>query len=110
MTVSIKELTFDTIIGLLDFERVTPQKVIVDCEIDYDYESKDAFINYALVAELIKTTMHKEQFELIETALIVLINDIKTNFPLSKKVSLKITKPTIIDDCKVSVSHFKSFL
>jgi len=110
LIVSIKELTFDTIIGLLDFERVTPQQVIIDAHIDYDYETKEAFINYALVVELIKATMHKEKFELIETALTVLINDIKTNFPLSKKVSLKITKPTIIDDCKVSVSHSKSFL
>ena len=110
MIISIKEHTFDTIIGLLDFERITPQKVIVDCDIDYTYQDKDDFINYALVVQLIESTMHKEQFELIETALTVLIHEIKSNFPLAQNISLTVTKPDIIDNCKVSVTHKSAFL
>ena len=110
MTISIKEHSFKTIIGLLDFERVTPQKVIIEASIDYDFLNQESFINYALVVELIETIMQKEKFELIETALIVLIDEIKSNFPLTKKLALTITKPDIINNCQVSVSHQKSFL
>ena len=110
MTISIKEHSFETIIGLLDFERITPQKVIIEASIDYDYVNQESFINYALVVELIEAIMQKEKFELIETALIVLINEIKSNFPLTQQLTLTITKPDIIDNCQVSVSHKKSFL
>lgn len=110
MIITIKELIFETIIGLLDFERITPQKVSIDCHIHYDYKDENSYINYALVTEFIETTMHKNQFELIETALLTIIDGIKENFPLSKKISLSITKPDIIDNAIVSVSYEKSFL
>ena len=110
MTISIKQLTFKTIIGLLDHERVTPQTVIIDCDISYSYEHDDTFIDYALVVNLIESTMNKKKFKLIETALTVLINEIKSNFTLSQSISLTITKPDIIDNCQVSVSFQKSFL
>jgi len=32
MTIHVEALTFDVIIGLLDFERDKPQKVIIDLE------------------------------------------------------------------------------
>jgi 7,8-dihydroneopterin aldolase/epimerase/oxygenase len=110
MIVRIKDLRFDTIIGLLDFERTTPQSVIIECNINYEYSDKEHFINYAVVAKLIEDTMHKEAFELIETALTVIINDIKSNFPLADSIYLSITKPDILDNCEVSVALEKSFL
>ena len=110
MIITIADLRFKTIIGLLDHERLHPQEVIIECHIEYDYENKDQFINYALVAELIENTMHKEEFELIETALAVLINDIKANFTQAHKINLSITKPDIIANCEVSVRYQKSFL
>ena len=44
MTIHIEDLRFKCIIGLLEFERHTPQEVIVTLELDYDYT--DTFINY----------------------------------------------------------------
>ena len=38
MTIHIEALTFDVIIGLLDFERDRPQRVIIDIEASYDYK------------------------------------------------------------------------
>jgi dihydroneopterin aldolase len=110
LIVSIKQLSFKTIIGILDHERITPQRVIVDCDIEYDYSSDTDFINYALVAELIQKTMHKEKFELIETALLILIQEIKKKFSISHSIALSIAKPDIVDNCQVSVSLKKSFL
>lgn len=110
MIISIKELTFDTIIGLLDFERVTKQKIIINCHINYSFKNESSFINYADVTQLIETIMNREKFKLIETALIVLIDEIKKTFSLSERITLTITKPDIINNCHVSVSHEKSFL
>ncbi|MDD2265402.1 dihydroneopterin aldolase [Sulfuricurvum sp.] len=104
MKILIENLTFDTIIGILEHERTTAQKVHIDCIIDYPY-SEGHFINYAEVAEMIETTMHKERFELIETALEVLNATLKEHFPLIKELLLTIRKPTILPNCSVGVQH-----
>ena len=40
MTIHIESLTFETIIGLLDFEKERPQRVIIDLRASYDYEKE----------------------------------------------------------------------
>jgi len=107
MTIEITALEFQTIIGILDFERSTPQRVRVDCHIDYDYV--DTFINYALVAEQIETIMKEEKFELIEEALLRLKTSLKEHFPLIKRLFLKISKPDILDNCEVSLSETTNY-
>ncbi|MDQ7085509.1 MAG: dihydroneopterin aldolase [Sulfurovum sp.] len=69
MTIHIEALTFDVIIGLLDFERETPQSVILNIQLDYPYEAH-AFINYAHIVSLVQATLHKERYELLEEALL----------------------------------------
>ncbi|MCX6073525.1 MAG: dihydroneopterin aldolase [Campylobacterales bacterium] len=106
MKILIEHLTFETIIGILDFERLNPQKVEIDCIIDYIY-TKNHFINYADVVAHIETTMQREKFELIETALKVLSLSLKTFFPLITELSLTIRKPNILLNCTVGVqNHF----
>jgi len=107
LRIYIEDLTFKCIIGILDFERVKPQKVILNIELDYDY--KKEFINYAQVVELVKSRMKKKKFLLIEDALKDLGKNIKKKFPQTNRVNLKITKPSILPDCKVSVSNTFSF-
>ena len=107
MTIHIEDLHFKCIIGILHFERVEPQDVIVDITIDYDYV--DEFINYAEVTDLIKTSMKKSEFLLIEDALSSLNIKLKEKFPLINTLYLKITKPSILPNCTVSVSDFHSF-
>ena len=53
MTIHIDDLQFDVIIGLLDFERDRPQRVIIDLEASYAYSNED-FINYADMVFLIQ--------------------------------------------------------
>ena len=43
MKIEIEQLTFKCIIGILDFERVKKQKVIINLSFDYDF-GKDNFI------------------------------------------------------------------
>ncbi|MEA3384687.1 MAG: dihydroneopterin aldolase [Campylobacterota bacterium] len=101
MRVYINDLKFKAIIGILDFERVKAQKVIVDIEFDYDFDGK-FFVDYSKVSTYIKNKMIKNKYYLIEDALIDIKRSLKKKYKL-QKIKLKITKPTILDDCIVSV-------
>jgi len=103
----IEDLKFQTIIGILDFERETPQDVIINLEIKYNYT--DEFINYAEVASHIKESMIRQQFSLIEDALSTLSKSLKKEFQQILSLDLKITKPSILPDCIVSVSKISTF-
>lgn len=107
MTITISDLTFDAIIGILDHERLTPQRVIVDTAITYSYAGE--FINYADVAEHIKNEVRRKQFELIEEALESLRESLKTTFPRIETLTLQLSKPDILADCRVSVSETYKF-
>jgi dihydroneopterin aldolase len=107
MTITISELTFNAIIGLLDFERVKEQKVIVDCVIDYRYEK--TFLDYSTIAALIEQELKTRQFELIEEALLHLETVLFETFPQILILELKISKPDILRNCTVSVSNKRIF-
>ncbi len=109
MTIRIENLTFETIIGIQGFERTTPQRVQIDCTIYYPY-SEGNFINYAEVTQLIETTMEREQFELIETALAFLGTTLKETFPSIETLTLIIRKPDILPNCTVGVEQTYSFV
>jgi 7,8-dihydroneopterin aldolase/epimerase/oxygenase len=103
MTVHIEELTFKCIIGILDFERIKKQKIIIDMSFEYDY-SNGIFIDYSEVSNLIKSTMKKEKFELIEEA-IIFIEALLYKMYKINNLKIKISKPTILKDCIVSLSN-----
>lgn len=107
MKIYVEDLRFRCIIGILDFERKNEQDVIVNLEIDYDFVS--TFINYADVVELIKSTMKTNKFLLIEDALQNLSQNLKNNFSAIKSLNMKITKPSILSDCSVSVGNSYCF-
>ena len=107
MTIHIEDLKFQAIIGILDFERVTPQDIIIDLTIAYNF--KDEFINYADVATLIKKEMQKKQFLLLEDALEEISKTLQNKFSKINTLNLKITKPSIMTDCRVSLSETYKF-
>ncbi len=107
MTIHIEDLKFQAIIGILDFERTTPQDVIINLTIVYDYV--DEFINYAHVVSEIKNEMQKKQFYLLEDALAEISKTLQNKFSKINTLNLKITKPSIMPDCKVSLSEIYKF-
>ena len=107
MQIHIEDLKFQCIIGILDFERIHVQDVIVNLTLDYLYT--DSFINYAEVASLIKSFMLQKKFLLIEDALNELSQKLRKEFQDINTLHLKITKPSILPDCKVSVSNSFKF-
>lgn len=107
MVIHIEDLKFQCIIGILDFERVTEQDLLINITIDYKFRNE--FINYAEVTQLIKSHIIENRFLLIEDALSSLSTKLKEIFPLINRLNLKITKPSILPDCKVSVSNTYDF-
>ena len=108
MTIHIDDLMFETIIGLLDFERDRPQRVIVDLEASYDY-ANEAFINYAELVLLIQSELREKKYALLEEALLGVKNRLYTTYPQLKTLKLKISKPDILDDCSVALSNSWKF-
>jgi len=107
MTIHVEDLKFQCIIGILDFERETPQDIIINVSIEYQFG--DNFIDYAKVTELIKKIVIEEKFLLIEDAIKNLSKKLKESFPQIDTLNIKITKPSILPDCKVSVSSIEKF-
>jgi len=107
MIIHVENLKFQCIIGILDFERTSPQDVIINIHINYDY--KKNFIDYAKVVLFIKELMIKNEFYLIEDALKEISLKLNKEFKTIKSIDLKITKPSILPDCMVSVSDFTIF-
>lgn len=103
MKIDVENLEFKCIIGILDLERVKKQKVIINLSFEYDF-SNDDFIDYSEVVDLIKQTMKKEKFKLIEDAIIYLTKLLNLTYEI-KNLKLKISKPTILKDCIVSLSN-----
>ncbi|WP_457750389.1 dihydroneopterin aldolase [Sulfurimonas sp.] len=107
MKIYIENLHFTCIIGILDFERENEQEVIINTEIEYLFHKE--FINYAEVVDFIKTRMINQKFFLIEDAIQDLSFELKNKFPQIDTLFLKITKPSILPDCVVSVSDTINF-
>ena len=103
MKIEISDLTFKCIIGILDFERTKKQKVIVNISFEYNF-SKDLFIDYSEISQLIKTTMKKEKFLLLEDAILHLESLLINTYQISN-LYIKISKPNILKNCVVSLSN-----
>ena len=108
MTIHIEDLTFDVIIGLLDFERETPQRVIINVTAEYEYSNQD-FINYADIVLLIEDTLKQKRYTLLEDALLGLKSLIITTYPHIQTLSIKIAKPDILPHTTVALSHTWTF-
>lgn len=104
MTILIENLTFESIIGILEAERVTPQRIIIDCIINYHY-TQNVFINYAQVTDHIQSSLQKNEFLLIEEALQWLGSSLKKEFSSISTLSLTLRKPDILSNCTVGVQE-----
>ncbi len=104
-TIGVKELKFNCIIGIYPHERVKPQELIVDIEMEWDFhkaiesENVKDTIDYAQVAEDVKNLAIEKEYQLIETFSADAANLImKKHNPLS--ICITIMKPAAIPDAK----------
>jgi dihydroneopterin aldolase len=103
MTIHIEELTVDVIIGILDFERTSKQKVIVEAKINYTYTEKQ-FIDYTIIIKIVENMLKEKKYRLLEEALNDIGDNIIVNFPQIISLYIKISKPNIITNASVALS------
>lgn len=108
ITLLIEKLEFETIIGLLEEERKTPQKVEVWAKIEIKYK-KNLLVDYAQIVKTIKDVLHEGKFFTVEEALLGLCDKISAINPKIKKIFLKILKPQIIENTAVGACIEKKF-
>ncbi|MCE3038695.1 dihydroneopterin aldolase [Helicobacter anatolicus] len=99
-SILIEKLTFETIIGILDFERNQKQKVIIDGI--FTYENQE-FLDYVLLKDKIISLFCENQYFLIEDALQNIPQELKKDFPCLKSIELSIKKPDILKDCIIGM-------
>ncbi|MDD3054459.1 MAG: dihydroneopterin aldolase [Aliarcobacter sp.] len=103
MKIEISDLTFNCIIGILDFERIKKQKVIINISFEYEY-SKDLFIDYSEISALVKKTMKEQKFLLLEDAILYIESLLQNSYKIYT-LNIKISKPNILKNCIVSLSN-----
>jgi dihydroneopterin aldolase len=104
MEIEIRDLEIKAILGILEHERVSPQRVIVDLKIVYEYKS-NIFIDYAKVVNLVTQELKTKKYGLIEEALEGIFELLSSNFPEIKTLYCQISKPDILSNCIVSVKN-----
>ncbi|MDD3774965.1 MAG: dihydroneopterin aldolase [Sulfurovaceae bacterium] len=105
MTIHIKDLEIDVIIGILKHEREIPQRLIINLEASYKYTQGRSFVNYADMVDIITNELSSKQYGLLEEALLGLKNKIRDNFPQVDKLFIELTKPDILTNCNVGISQ-----
>lgn len=102
--VHIHHLVFETILGILEFERLKPQKISVDLDLFYTQLPSKAYLDYMEIQELIQNTMREKQYFLIEDALKDLSQILKTRYKEITELFLKISKLEISPNSQVGAS------
>ncbi|MCQ2951677.1 FolB domain-containing protein [Helicobacter pylori] len=102
--VHVHNLVFETILGILEFERLKPQKISVDLDLFYTQLPNKAYLDYMEIQEIIQNTMQEKQYLLIEDALKDLIHVLKTRYSEISELFLKISKLEISPNSQVGAS------
>ncbi|GAA8292622.1 dihydroneopterin aldolase [Helicobacter pylori] len=102
--VHVHHFVFETILGILEFERLKPQKISVDLDLFYTELSNKAYLDYIEIQELIQKMMQENQYLLIEDALKDLSHVLKTRYSEISELHLKISKLEISPNSQVGAS------
>ncbi len=102
--VHIHNLVFETILGILEFERLKPQKISVDLDLFYTQLPNRTYLDYMEIQELIQKMMQEKQYLLIEDALKDLSYALKTRYNEISELYLKISKLEISPNSQVGAS------
>ncbi|MCI5539671.1 MAG: dihydroneopterin aldolase [Campylobacter lanienae] len=104
ISVFVDNFEFDTIIGLLDFERLNSQKICVSME----FEACE-FVDYAAVCEITQREFNENKFYKVEDALEYFAIKFKAIYPSLTKFYMKISKIEIVPNAIVGAKILKNY-
>ncbi|MCL4103264.1 dihydroneopterin aldolase [Fibrobacter sp. UWH9] len=103
--ISLRDLTFDCIIGTLPYERENEQPIVLNVTVWSDFtlaarnEDLAHSIDYAQLAEDLKGFIRLSCFQLEETLVYRCAERILGNYPKAQAVEVSVRKPCAIPDC-----------
>lgn len=101
-TTGINSLHIDCIVGIHEHERRTPQAIVIDIELDYDFsaaagsEAIGDAVNYVEVADSVTELVQRRAFFLIETMAEETAAMLLAQTPQVQSVRLEIRKPAAV--------------
>jgi dihydroneopterin aldolase len=104
-TIFLSEVKVQTKLGVPEWERMTPQTIILDIEIGYDLskacQSDDVndTIDYGAVVNRVRETLQENSFQLVEKLAEHLCQLILKEF-IALSVKIKVAKPTVLPGLK----------
>jgi len=111
--ISLKDLTFDCIIGILPYEREHEQPIVLNVSIWLDFtlaarnEDLAHSIDYAQLAEDLKGFIRLSCFQLEETLVVKCAERILKNHSKVQAVEVSVRKPNAIPGCFGAESSIK---
>ncbi len=96
ITTLVRDHEFSAIIGMLDFERVTPQKIRINAE----FKSEN-FIDYVEVVNFIEEFYGEQKFQSVEDSASQTAQALKAKFPSLTALNFEILKTEIIKNALV---------
>lgn len=104
-TIFLEQVTVKTKLGVPEWERLKPQTIILDIEIEYDLSQpcqSDAIedtVDYGVVVSRIRETLSAHSFKLVEALAEHLCQLILKEFK-AECVKIKVAKPSILPGLK----------
>lgn len=106
--IAIQNLKIDCIIGVLPHERIIPQQVVADVEMNLDLTAAGETgelartVDYALTARQVSFILETAKFELLETAALAICTWIAAPVPSAhlysvESVEVRLRKPAALD-------------
>ena len=103
----ISNLRFEAIVGILKEERESPQPLIVNANMDVDFNKAhhvahkmDGGLDYSKMVEFLTTRIKAGEFGLLEDLLDTVGRQAFVTFRDLKVLELRVDKPTIMETCQ----------
>lgn len=109
-SILVQDLQITMSIGVHDFEKETPQRVLISLELEIDENANpksdhiDEVISYADIVEDIKALAASKHYELVETFAHDIASACLNSGPQAQRVSVEVSKPDILDEANVGVT------
>ncbi len=103
--ITLRDLTFDCIIGTLPSERTHEQTIVLNVSLWLDFsqaassEDLNYSIDYAKLAEDLKGFVRLSCFQLEETLVVKSAEYILEHYPKAEMVEISVRKPQALKDC-----------
>ncbi len=103
--IRLKDIQFDSIVGILPYERANEQPVILNLTLWLDFaqaaktEDLNESIDYAKLAEELKRFIRLSRFKLVETLVVKTAEYVLEHYPKANAVEVSVVKPQAIPGC-----------